>query len=260
MPLRILIQNLLLAAGMAGARIVFAGPVVTIATGEYQPWTSEHLPHGGFINHVVTEAFRAQGIETRFVYLPWKRTLEDTRQGVYDATSYWYYKAEREQDFIHSPPVNHERIVFFGRKGRVPERWSTLAELAGLRIGATRGFTYSDEFWRLAGAGLLNVEQVRSDELNMRKLIAGRIDLFPVGEQSGWHILMHDFSEKDRNGLFTLQPPLAEVDGYILFSRKRPEVGRWVAAFRTGLQSLEKSGRLAQMRQDLVEGRYSTGP
>ena len=61
---------------------------VHIATGEYPPWTSTTLPHGGYINHIVASAFALSGIKVEFHYMSWKRALEATRLGQFNATSF----------------------------------------------------------------------------------------------------------------------------------------------------------------------------
>lgn len=62
---------------------------VKIATGDFPPWTSESLPHGGFINRVVSSAFKLSGVDVEFHYLPWKRALEATKVGQFHASSFW---------------------------------------------------------------------------------------------------------------------------------------------------------------------------
>ncbi|WP_141215636.1 hypothetical protein [Hahella sp. CCB-MM4] len=47
---------------------------ISIATGEYPPWTSQQLPFEGIVSHVVTESFREAGIRVEYHYYPWARS------------------------------------------------------------------------------------------------------------------------------------------------------------------------------------------
>ena len=67
-----------------------AEEIVSIATLEYHPWTGKNLKFDGFVNHVITEAFRRKGYSVEFTYLPWKRGVIETKSGEYAALSYVY--------------------------------------------------------------------------------------------------------------------------------------------------------------------------
>lgn len=41
---------------------------VRLANGEWAPYQSKSLKHGGYISHLVTEAFAAEGYDVEFVY------------------------------------------------------------------------------------------------------------------------------------------------------------------------------------------------
>ncbi len=60
-----------------------------------------------------------------------------------------------------------------------PVLFNEYQDLAKYKIGATQDYAYSEEFWRLANNGTLNVEVMQKNKLNIKKLLAGRIDLFP---------------------------------------------------------------------------------
>ena len=67
-----------------------AAETVEITTGEYAPWTSESLKHGGFSTHIITEAFKLEGYEVNFTFYPWKRVYEAAKDGKrFHASSWW---------------------------------------------------------------------------------------------------------------------------------------------------------------------------
>ena len=210
-----------------------------VATGEYPPFASSSMKHDGYVNHIINRASKEVGIDLEFQFLPWARSLELAQRGSYAASSYWFYKAEREPDFIHVGPVSEEPIVFFHKKDRPVPAWSSLSDLSGLKIGATNGYTYSEAFWKAAEDGILTVDVVADDETNLRKLLAGRIDLFVAGELSAWHLINERFTKAEREQLDTLDEPLTIQTGFLLVSRKAPEAEAFAASLQRGLDLIE---------------------
>lgn len=161
---------------------------IRIATGEFAPWSGKTLPHGGHVNHIIHEAFAAQGVTVEFVYLPWKRAFEDTRIGKFDATSYWYENIERRDTMLFSDAVIVNRTVFFQRADEDVIRWDRFEDLSNLRMSATVGFTYTDEFYRAVAANIINPIMVPSDIQNIKLLMADRVDLFATDEMAGFYM------------------------------------------------------------------------
>ncbi len=261
MSIRNMFAALLRVARLAMVGLILSAPAladgVRISTGEYAPWTSAELQSNGFVNHLVDEAFRRAGHTVEYTYLPWQRALSEAGEGRFDASSYWYFSEERDRDFIRSEPLIEERLVFFRRNDGPAVDWSTLDDLAGVRIGATNGYTYTEEFWAAADARRLQVDVAKSDEINFRKLLSGRIDLFPVGEATGWQILHTHFSEADQARLTVLETPLVVTEGFLLFPRANPGSGQLVADFNRGLRQLRNEGWIDARFEELRRGHYA---
>ncbi|MCG8672171.1 MAG: transporter substrate-binding domain-containing protein [Pseudomonadales bacterium] len=229
--------------------------VLRISTGDFSPWTDKAAPHSGFVNRVIKEAFRREGYEVQFLYWPWKRALETARVGKVDATSFWYVSEEKVKDFIYSDPISEHKEVFFYLKKNPMKEWNQLTDLVGLKVGATRSFSYTDEFWALAKDGRLNVLEANSDELNFKKLIAGRTDLFPAAEVVGWQALAK-LEAQPREVLSTLQKPLAEQKGHLLFPKKSARSMALSEAFNRALKAMREDGTFEQYRAELMAGQY----
>ena len=171
--------------GFAGSILIVnrasAEEIITIATLEYAPWTGKNLKSNGFVNHVITEAFRREGYTVKYTYLPWKRGVTETKRGEYSALSYVYWSKDREKEFYLSDPISEEKIVFFHLKSNPIKDWKTLIDLNDYKFGATRGYTYTKNFWNLAKTRRLMVDLTNSDIQNFKKLLSGRIDIFPSG-------------------------------------------------------------------------------
>lgn len=242
---------------MAAVQTASGGEVIRITTGDFPPWTSEKLKHGGFTNHVISEAFALEGYTVEFTFYPWKRAYDAAKEGEkFQATSYWYPSERRREDFYYSDPLQEDAIVFFHLKSNPLPHWETLEDLRGRHIGATEGFTYTDEFWAASAAGVLNIEVAISDKINFRKLLKGRIDLFPSDPLVGRRILLEEFGLKAAEAVTYDPRPLTAVTGHLLFSKNAENVEELLAAFNRGLAKLKASGRYALFQSEWIAGKY----
>lgn len=233
-----------------------AEEIISISTAEYSPWTGKTLKHGGFVNHVITEAFKREGYIVKYKYYPWKRTYEQAKKGRFHATSYWYKSKEREKDFYYSDPITIEKLVFFYLKSNPMKDWNTLNDLKGYRIGATREYTYTKEFWDAAKSKRLRVDVANTDKQNFNKMLKGRIDIFPSGLVSGYSILQKDFDASISHLISFHSKPLSETTGHLLFPRSRKNSEKLLRIFNQGLAKLKKEGLYDKFMDDLLAGKY----
>ncbi|MBW7567232.1 transporter substrate-binding domain-containing protein [Chromobacterium subtsugae] len=225
-----------------------------VSTGEYAPWSGARLPGQGFVNRVVREAFAREGVAVRFQYLPWARALEALRNGSVEASSFWFDDPDKAREFLYSAPLSEHRELLFHRKDLAVPAWARLQDLHGLRFGATRGYSYTAEFRQLAKQGAIEVEEADDDKTNLLKLLAGRIELFPIDEFTGWQLLASNAFPRGAHDLVTAEPrPFSIQYGHLLMlrsARNEQLMGR----FNAGLAKLRADGTLERFRLDLYRG------
>ena len=242
---------------LALGQSAFAEKTINITTGEYAPWTSENLKHLGFSSHVISEAFKLEGYKVNFTLYPWKRVYEAAKSGDrFQASSWWYFSEERATEFYYSEPLLVDSTVFFHLKDSVMPDWKSLHDLKGKRIGATAGYTYTPEFWEAAKSGSLDIEEASTDELNFKKLLKGRIDMFPTSDLVGQKLLKERFRTAEAESVTFHPNPLLSSPGHLLFSKKLPNGNELVSLFNRGLVKLRESGRYDQFWADLIAGKY----
>ena len=253
--------SFLLIIGIAPSNfIVFsasAEEIITVSTLEYHPWTGKNLKNNGFVNHVITEAFKRRGFTVRYAYLPWKRAVLETKNGSYAALSYVYYSKDREKEFYLSDPISEEKIVLFHLKSNPIKAWTNLVDLSDYKFGATRGYTYTKKFWDLANTRRLMVDVTNSDIQNFKKLLAGRIDIFPSGLVNGKSLLKKEFNPGVPPLLSFHPKPLSKTTGHLAFTKSRKNSESLLRIFNQGLAQLKKEGLFNKFRDDLLAGEYS---
>ncbi len=57
--------------------------------GEWPPFFSNDLKHGGVTSHVASEAFALEGIKVEYGWFPWNRALHLAQTGDWDAAIGW---------------------------------------------------------------------------------------------------------------------------------------------------------------------------
>jgi len=257
----ILLVVLLVIIGFIGSGFIVynasAAEIITIATLEYAPWTGKDLKSNGFVNHAITEAFQKKGYTVKFTYLPWKRAVMETESGQYSALSYVYLSKDREKEFYLSDPISVEKIVLFHLKSNPIQNWKTLDDLKNYKFGATRGYTYTKEFWDAAKSKLIMVDVTDSDKQNFQKLLAGRIDIFPCGLVNGNSLLQKEF-DASKSQLLSIHPkPLSQTTGHLAFTKSSKDSEKLVRIFNQGLAELKKEGLYDKFADDLLTGKYS---
>lgn len=235
---------------------LFAETTIRITNGEWEPYLSEYSNEYGLASHIVSEAFKAEGIHVIWGFFPWKRSYEMAKYGKdWDASAVWWPTDEVKESFLVTEPVVRTSFVFFHMKSR-KFQWETVNDLKGLRIGFTRGYDYGKEFMGAVKKGELSVDPVAADEQNFRKLMGDRIDIFPNDPVVGYAQIRNNFSAEEAR-LFKHHPKEFEVNTLNLIISKKCVNGRlFLEKFNSGMKKLKDSGRLEQMFKDLNAGKY----
>lgn len=194
---------------------------------------------------VVQEAMRRLGIEHRFILVEsGSRMLQMLMQGQADMAMSLSHSPDREalayypdESYLH---LNWNFFIHRDNVGRI--YFHSLADLQGLRIGATQGYAYTEEFW---GAGL-ELDLVTQNELQLAKLRAKRIDAVPLNtiatryelRRLGW-----------RSDITFLLPPLRSAAYYNVFSRisDHPSLPQLVADYSQAIADMKADGTIARI-------------
>lgn len=230
-------RSILILLGFLLPAIAPAGEV-RLTNGDWPPFLSPELPDHGTISRKVRKAFHQVGVNVEFGFFPWKRSLALAAQGSWDGSVAWRKTPERERDFYFSEPLFYCNYVFFHRRQR-PIDWRQLAELRGYRIGATLEYDYGPAFRQAWQQRSIQVDVADTDEQNLRKLLAGRIDLFPVTREVGEFLLQTRFTPEEAAQLTYHPRPLLTQPMYLLLNRKRPEHAQLIKQLNRGLRQLQ---------------------
>jgi len=216
---------------------------ISIATGEWSPFVSESLSHGGFMSRIVTEAFALEGIAVKWGFFPWARAMLYAKNGKWHATSAWAINESREKDFWYSDPIVVDRTVFFHRKDKIVQ-WQEMDDLQDLKVGTTTSYYYGEAFNNALLSGLLLVEEVPVEEMNFKKLQRGKIDILPSNLYVGYSIIKKLFTTEVTEQITHSPVTLTAQPLRLLFSKKIAENRYFLNKFNAGLKKLKLSGKI----------------
>jgi polar amino acid transport system substrate-binding protein len=208
---------------------------IQFVTLEWEPYYGPNLVNEGYFTDIVREAFRRVGYEISVDYVPWKRALYEIENLYYDGLLGVYYSESRAEWLLYSDPVSEAELVFFAKKGSGIS-WENLEDLRPYTIGIEDGYAYGNAF---DAATFLKKEAVRKLELNLKKLLEGRIDLIAASRIEVLYWMTTNSPDK-MDLLEVVGKPLLSNTLYITFPRKAIESAKYLYDFNRGLQSIRE--------------------
>jgi polar amino acid transport system substrate-binding protein len=180
---------LALVAPPSGAAELAGTPVVCVAV------DSQNAPFmfaraglaEGLYPQLVRAAFQHMDTAVKLEAIPWSRALRQLDQAECGVAGI-YRNTERLHKYDFSAALFIERVRLYARRERGLS-FAGIADLAGLRVGVIRGWSYGDAFDRARRTGEVTVEEVAADAQNFGKLASGRLDAVLAVEQAGAALL-----------------------------------------------------------------------
>jgi polar amino acid transport system substrate-binding protein len=240
--------------------IIFAADLlaetIRISNGEWEPFLSNYSYQYGLDSHIVTEAFKLEGIDVEWGFFPWQRANENAKNSKnWDASCCWWPDNETTKEFLMSAPITQTSFVFYHLKS-YKLHWDSLQDLKGIKIGGTTMYHYGNEFMDAIAEKTLSVEFTTKDEFNYKKLLAGRIQIFPNDPSVGDAQIRGHLSPNEAS-LITYHPKRFGISSlHLIMSKNHQRNKYFIDKFNAGLKKLKESGRYQQMLNDLEAGKY----
>lgn len=212
--------------------------VMRLASLDWLPYVSARLAQEGWSSFVADTAAQKFGYRAKIEYFPWTRAMQlgtrDTRYAGYFPA---YHTEERTHTCHFSAPIGSSTVGLVFLKN-APVRWTTVQDLASLKIGAVAGFSNGPAIDSMVREGKMQLDVSPSDMLNLRKLLAGRVDAVVMDKLVLRYLLATEPSlEREKHRFAFHDKPLAELSLHICFQRT-PEGRDMQRAFDRAMQTL----------------------
>lgn len=217
---------------------VFANDTVHFAIGEWAPYTSSTDARERLLEDIVKESFKMEGVNVEYKYFPWKRSYSLVENGDFDGTFPWAMTEEHKNNFhMNKVPLITDDGVYFHLKS-VQFDWDTLEDLKKYSVGVTFGYK-EEKIYKENG---IKAQAVPTEELNFKKILARRIDVYQTSKTVGYSTINKIFTVEDADKFTHHNKPAVKNEFYILFSKKIPNGRELADKFDSGLKKLKESG------------------
>lgn len=233
-----------------------AEETLKIGVGDWSPYLDKDLKHQGVAARIISTAFEAAGYKVNIVMFPWARAFEEAKEGLLDGTAVWLKKPERELDFYFSDEVVEEQHVFF-HLNTEKFTWNNVADIQNKLLGGLFNFSYGPEIDKAIADGKLKIDRVTEDKINFRKLIAGRIALYPQEVNVGLSVLLKEFTPEEREKVTFNEKQFMKSPSYLLMSKKNPVNEKRILQFNQALKAMREKGIIAEYFVQLQRGEYN---
>ncbi len=213
----------------------------TIMTEEYPPFN--YMDNGkltGVSTEIMMELTKRVGHHSDIKLLPWARAYgliqKKGGQILYSMTR----TEQREEMFKWVGPVANNNWVFFAKKGS----GITVSSLEDAKKVGKIG-TYKDDAAEtfLKDKGFTNIDSVVDDKQNVPKLMAGRTNLWIVGEMQGVYKAKQAGKADQLEKVFDV----LETELYIAFSKDTSD--EVIAKWQTALDAMKADGTYDAMKK-----------
>ncbi|MBF0118774.1 MAG: amino acid ABC transporter substrate-binding protein [Desulfobacterales bacterium] len=246
------------------ANVLAAEKKIIVVAEEWPPFEfldQDKKPTGIDVD-IASEILKKLNIDFEVKILPWARAWEMLQKGEADASFSTSKKAEREE-FLYYPNESMwvSEVVFFVKKDKkLPEfKGYEDAKKNNLKIGVIRGNSYNDAFWQAFPYADTEKKKINAQldeavdmETNIKKLAAGRIDLYIVDKTVG----LYGVKKLNLQNEITYYETVLYSKNYPMpFAKKSsyPNIKEVGEKFEKELIELKKSGKYDEIRKKWLQ-------
>ena len=173
------------------------------------------------------------------------RLTRNAESGFYDLLLAHSYKPEREAYLLYPKQAHmlHSWHFFIRKESAGLIHYDHLTDLKPWRIGVTRDFSYTPELAAAMTDPSYHFQEIPINQLQLRKLIAGRIDVVPMSLVTAFTQIREEGLE---GKLDYLPKPLKTSPYFNVWTRSRADADTpaLMAAYDAELLHMKRDGRL----------------
>lgn len=203
----------------------------------------------GFAIEMMRHIFESAGYEVDYKLVPWKRALEDARNGEIDAVV-GATANEAQGLVLPAESIGHTTTVFFTLRGH-PWNYKGSDSLAEVRVTAILGYDYGESFAEYLRENRNNPELVdlmggtNAFEKVLHKLERGLVDVIPENPVV-FEARVKQLGRNPSDYRSAGEMP-EKVEVFVAFSPKSQEVQKLVEMWDTGVERLRREGTLEKI-------------
>jgi len=243
----------LLVLTLFATKSAMASPKVKVVVEHWPPWEialdkKKQNVSSGVAVDLLKELFARLNMEMELTTVIWARALIKIETGDVDLIPMITFSKERNAFMVFTDPVYVDSFLFAYSTNQFKHfQWQELKELAPYKIGATRGYHYSDSWKKAIDKYQLKINYNKNDISHLKMLLLGRIDLAPL-LYSNAQATMSTLS-----GYVSIQfskKPLATIPMFLGISRKSFLISK-VSEINQVLKEMREDGTYKKILKNL---------
>lgn len=211
---------------------------------EWPPYSGKALAEQGASIAVAKAAFASMGHQLVVEFYPWSRAVKlasDDKKYVGYLPEYYY---ESDQ-FVFSEPMGQGPLGLMQHKDK-PLTWNNVSDLTRYKLGVVQDYINTDELDGLIASGDISAQAVVSDDKNVQKVAAGRIDAAVIDANVLSYLLSHEASLSRLADKVEMNDRLlVNKDLHIAFENTH-EGKKWRDIFNQGLKKIDVTAIMAE--------------
>ena len=220
-----------------------------LLTGEWPPYTTEKIKGGGLCVEIVRAVLNVKNQPFEIKFLPWSRALMYVSHNEAIGTFAWCYTIDRAKIYnwtLHF--VQQKEIFIYCKYYHQYIIWNSFKDLRKYKIGGTQGYSHVETLRR----NNLNVDVCCSDIINIRKIYANRIDIFPIDMLTARFLIAKEYSDKKEIFGFS-EKVFNDSSLGLMVSKTHPKNHQFITLFNDGLNRIKSNGTLNKIYQSWNE-------
>jgi polar amino acid transport system substrate-binding protein len=223
--------------------VIKKGPKeVWLSSGEWRPYLSKDLPHYGMGSYFVNKAFEEEGYKVKYLFYPWKRSIELAKNGEegLDGSLLWSSNEERRKVFYFSDPVLKQNRYLYHRKDQKFE-WDGLQSLSQTELVLMNGYAYGDTFEKARKEGVFKkIFITKSEEQALKMIYAKRAEATILLRKIFSNHVKKAFPKKEQREVFTFHPVPLDISVFYVILHKGKRGKELQAIFNRGLKKIKE--------------------
>ncbi|MFC3092877.1 ABC transporter [Alteromonas sediminis] len=204
----------------------------------WPPYSEPKLAEQGASVAVAKAAFAEMGHELVVDFFPWTRAVklaEDPKSKYIGYMPEYLYESDT---FVFSSPMGTGPLGLVESTDK-PISWASYDDLSQYTIGVVQDYVNTEELDERIASGAISSQTVTSDDKNLLKVAAGRIDAAVIDANVFKYLVENQPGlSKVANKLQMNEKLLVEKELYIAF-KNTPEGQKWLSIFNQGLSKVD---------------------
>ncbi|MBB1441360.1 transporter substrate-binding domain-containing protein, partial [Shewanella sp. SG41-4] len=157
---------------------------------DWAPYSGKTLANQGASVVVAQAAFTAMGHELVVNFYPWSRAVKLASEPGSKYAGYFPEYLYESTEFTFSAPMGQGPLGLVENKSS-PISWAQVSDLAKYKLGVVQDYVNTEELDALIASKHIKPQVVTSDEINVLKVIGGRIDAAVIDANVLSYMLAH---------------------------------------------------------------------